>query len=63
MSNICNFFPCEFQNLEEVLVRKGSLNAMRFITAATMLGGDDVQEPFARELWHRIWGSVNRMRT
>ncbi|XP_059194587.1 glutathione S-transferase kappa 1-like [Centropristis striata] len=41
----------------EVVFKKGSLNAMRFVTAVQEreTGGDEQAERVSRELWRRIW--------
>uniref|UniRef100_H3C1L3 Glutathione S-transferase kappa n=1 Tax=Tetraodon nigroviridis TaxID=99883 RepID=H3C1L3_TETNG len=42
----------------DVMFRKGSLPAMRFVTAVQEKekGGDKLVEQVSRELWRRIWG-------
>lgn len=44
-------------NQFEVMFEKGSLSAMRFVTAVQQLekGGDKQVEQVSRELWRRIW--------
>ena len=45
------------QNVSEVLFVKGSLSAMRLLTATKSTSQEHV-EVLSRQLWKRIWGMV-----
>ena len=56
--NILNFFY--LQNPFVVMFEKGSLTAMRFVTALDM-DHPELTESLSRELWMRAWSRVKHI--
>ena len=53
-NQLCNL---QTQNVKEVLFVKGSLSAMRLLTATKAASQEHV-EVLSRQLWNRVWGTV-----